>query len=181
MVRDGSGYVDFTAYQAMKNIEKGQNNMKCKHGDIFEYKLSTGEMKLAVIVSPDWRSDDRYVNVICMTDELKGDISVPVSTVHGLMYADCKMVSFADTRRLDSFVQSVKEAEMQKIDEGIAECLGIEPQVIEKEVVKEVIKEVPKEVVKEVATTDRVELAKAKAEADVYKSLYEQLLAKVMG
>lgn len=185
LLRNGSGYVDWTAYKAMKSAEKGQNQMTCNHGDIVEYEMKTGEAKLAIVVSADWRANDRFVNVIVMTDEPKGQIVVPITTKSGIMYADCGMTSFAETSRIGCFVQAAKESELNELEAGIIECLGFGAQVIEKEVIKEVIKEVPKEVVLPLEHTDltvdlSMDLAAAKKEAEIFKSLYEQLLEKML-
>ena len=179
LLRNGSGYVDWTAYKVIKNLGKGSSGMEFKKGEIFEYETANGNYRLALIVSADFRCEDRLLNGILLTEEPKGSVNVPI-TCRGIMYADCGMVSICADSKLGNYIKTITSAEQAEIDEGIAKCLGLESLIVEKEVVKEVIKEVPKEVVKEVATGG-MELAKAKAEADVYKSLYEQLLAKVMG
>jgi len=186
LLRNGSGYVDWTAYKAMKSTEKGQDQMTCNHGDICEYELKGSyEIKTALVVSADWRANDRFVNVIVLTEEPKGQISVPITTKSGVMYADCGMTSFAETSRISCFIQAAKASEMKQVEEGIIECLGFGGQVIEKEVVKEVIKEVPKEVILPLEHTDltvdlSMDLAAAKKEAEIFKSLYEQLLEKML-
>jgi len=183
LFRNGSGYVDITAYKAMKNYVKGENSMEFNRGELFEYEMrNTGESKVALVVSADFRSNDRFLNVIVLTDEPKGEVNVAITTNYGIMYADCGMVSFATNDRLINYLKHVKSEEMEQIDAGIAKCLGIESLVIE----KEVIKEVPNEAVIPMEHTDlsvdlSMDLAAAKKEAEVYKNLYEALLSKVMG
>lgn len=185
LFRNGSGYADFTAYIAMNNVQKelrkAEKKMEFMRGEIYEYEMPN-ECKTALVVSADYRAADRYLNVILLNSEPKGDTSVAITTQSGIMYADCGMVSYAVSSRLRNYMRIATSKEMEQIDAGICKCLGIESKVIEKEVVKEVIKEVPMEVSVPVEQNDMsAELVSAKKEAEIYKTLYEQLLAKVMG
>jgi len=185
LLRNGSGYVDPTAYSAIKNYMKEESRMEYKRGEIYEYEMvNRAETKEALVVSADFRAGNRYLNIIVLTDEPKGEINVPI-VCGGMMYADCGMVSFATNDRFGEFVRTARAEEMAQIDEGIAKCLGIEQKVVEKVVE---VPTIPVEALMEV-TPDGFrcdieaaeELAAAKAEANVYKNLYEQLLAKMIG
>lgn len=183
LFRNGSGYVDITAYKALSNIEKENNKMEFKRGEIFEYEMKDRyETKKALVVSADFRSGDRYINVIVLTDEPKGNINVPINC-QGMMYADCGMVSFATNDRLLDYIRTATAEEMSQIDAGIAKCLGIEQKTVEVPVEKVV--EVPVQVSAQYPSETHLKtaeaLAKARTEAGIYKNLYEQLLAKVMG
>lgn len=183
LFRNGSGYVDITAYKAINNIERSNSGMKYQRGEIFEYEMRDRyETKKALVVSANFRAGGRYISIIVMTDEPKGEVSVPI-VCQGMMYADCGMVSFATDDRFGNYIRSASAEEMAQIDEGIARCLGIEQKTVEVPVEK--IVEVPGNVV---SITDlssdegfSEELATAKAEAKIFKDLYEKLLAKVMG
>lgn len=174
--RNGSGYYDPTAYIAMNKYQKEERNaaMEILRGDLFSYEMNN-EDRVALVVSADFRKTDRYVNVILLTEEPKGIISHSVTTNSGVMYADCGMVSFAQNTRLGDYLKTISEKEMQAIDGGIMQCLGLDY------LQKEVVVEKPIEVVKGGAKGCEAELAQAKAEANVYKGLYEKLLEKVMG
>lgn len=149
--------------------------MSLYHGDLFEYEMrDREETKIALIVSADFRADDRFVNVIVLIDSPKGDLCVPVTTNRGVMYADCGMVSFATPERCIEYIQTVKAEEMKQVEENIARCLGIESIIIEKQV--EVVKEIPAKT----SGNCTEELAQYKAEAKIYKDLYEKLLGKVI-
>lgn len=170
ILRNGSGYVDWTAYQALKKYQKGEESMEFKRGEIYEYEMQNGKgIKYALIVSANFRTNNGYLNIIVLTDEEKEEAySVPI-VCGGMMYADCGMVSFGLKNRIGNYIRSATDAEMKLIDEGIAKCLGIEQKAVEKVV------EVP------VKDNTSEELATAKAEAKIFKDLYEKLLAKVMG
>lgn len=173
LLRNGSGYVDITAYKAINNLER-MKKMEFKRGEVFEYETNSGEIKSALVVSADFRAESNYINIIMLTDAPKGDVNVPIRTSGGMMYADCGMVSFALAFRMGQFLRVTTDDEMAQIDEGICKCLGLESKTIE----------VPVEKVVEVTPSPvqySEELATAKAEANVYKGLYERLLATMMG
>ena len=111
------------------------------------------------------------LSIIVLADEPKGSESVPITTGSGIMYADCCMVAFAQHDRFGNYLRTVKNDEMAKIDEGVAKCLGFEQKVVEKLV----------EVTPPPMVLPSEELATAKAEAKIFKDLYEKLLAKVVG
>lgn len=179
LLRNGSGYVDYTAYKAMTNIQKGENDMEFKRGEIFEYEQAgRGEIRKALIVSADFRSKDRWLNAILLTEEPKGNINVPI-VCEGMMYADCGMVSFVSNDRLDNFIRRATDAEMQEIEKGIAKCLGIELKMHSDELLAETTPILPAQ--ESTVEFFSEELTEAKAEAKIYKNLYEKLLAKVMG
>lgn len=179
LFRNGSGYVDITAYEALKNIEKENSNMEFNRGEIFEYEeVGRAIPRKALIISADFRTNERWQSIILLSEEPKGKINVPI-VCEGKQYADCGMVSFAVTDRLGRYIRTATASEMAQIDEGVAKCLGIEQKTVEVPVEKVV--EVPAQYPSETHLKTAEVLAKAKTEASIYKNLYEQLLAKVMG
>jgi len=182
LLRNGSGYVDFVAFEAIKNIEKEKKAM-FKRGEIFEYEMrDRGDVKMALVVSADFRANDRFVNIIILNENPVGEVTVPI-VCRGKMYADCGMVSFAHTDRMLDFVRKATDAEMAQIDAGIMECLGLERKELELPEAKiPEFKEIALMPMQEAKVeTYSEELATAKAEANVYKDLYEKLLAKMLG
>lgn len=185
LLRNGSGYVDITACKALSNIEKEKNNMEFNRGEIFEYE-EVGRMttRKALILSADFRSNDRWHSVILLTEEPKGKINAQI-ICEGMMYADCGMVSFASADRLGRYIRTATAEEMAQIDECVAKCLGIEQKTVEVPVEK-IVEVTPQPMILPEANEGAVEffseeLATAKAEAKIFKDLYEKLLAKVMG
>ena len=183
MFRNGSGYADPTAYKALSNIERDEK-MEFNRGEIFEYEeVNKGIYRKALILSADFRSTERWQSVILLNEEPKGKINVPIAC-EGMMYADCGVVSFAHADRLGNFIKRATEEEMAQIDEGVAKCLGIEIEPVYMDSSEE-IERLQHELRKcnniIPACDNTEELATAKAEAKIYKDLYEKLLAKVMG
>ena len=187
LFRNGSGYVDITAYKALSNIEKENNKMEFNRGEIFEYEeVGRETYRKALIISAEFRANDRFQSVILLTEEPKGEINVPI-VCEGMMYADCGMVSFATVNRIGRYIRTATAAEMAQIDECVAKCLGIErvdvgmPLGSIAEAVEPIIAEDATPISKPSVTFFSEELATAKAEAKIFKDLYENLLAKVMG
>lgn len=187
LFRNGSGYVDYTAYKAILNIERDKK-MEFNRGEIFEYETFKNENRKALIVSADSRKNNEIQSVILLIDEPKTDKAIPV-VCEGMMYAECDLISFVRSDRLINFIRVAREEEMAKVDAGIAQALGIEQEkteiVIEKrsepveftiEKNKPVIFD-PKPASVEVFSE---ELIKAQTEAETYKNLYDQLLSKVL-
>lgn len=187
-MRNGSGYMDLTAYKAMQNYQKGEQEMQCfNRGEIFEYEqVGRGDIRKALIVSADFRKNDKYISVILLNEEPKGNINVPI-VCQGQMYADCGMVSFAANDRLSNYLKTATAEEMAQIDEGIAKCLEIKmpKNVITFEKHHKELEELRNRLencqLAEVKNNYVQELAAARAEAGIYKNLYEQLLAKMLG
>lgn len=182
MFRNGSGYADPTAYKAFLNIER-DGKMEFKRGEIFEYAVKD-DTKKALVVSADFRKKDHMLSVIVLADEPKGSVSVPITTGSGIMYADCCMVAFAQHDRFGNYLRTVKNDEMAQIDEGITKCLGIEIEPVYMDSSEEVerLQQELRKCNNIIPVCDNTEeLAAAKAEAKIYKDLYEKLLAKVMG
>lgn len=185
LLRNGAGYVDFTAYKAILNYQKGENVMEYNRGEIFEYSTNNYDKKKALILSADFRKESRFISILVLQDEPKGAVNVPIRTAGGIMYADCGLVSFCSNDRLGDFLRITTEEEMQQVDEGIAKCLGIEQKTVEVPVLpvesKMEMKADTLTIENKLAVEAVEELAAAKAEANVYKNLYEQLLAKMIG
>ena len=184
LLLNGSGYRDFTAYKAMKNVQGGESYMSVLKGEIYEYDMQNGNTRFAIVISSNERSNDRYLSVILLTEEEKSKYSVPV-ICKGKMHCDCAAISFCYSDRLVEFIRQATDDEMKKIDEMLLKSLGINSQekVVEKtvEVVKEVSVDGHEQYPTEADLIRAEALAKARTEANIYKDLYENLLAKMIG
>lgn len=169
LLRNGSGYIDPTAYAAMKNFDKEQRCMQYKRGRIFEYDVKPGDTKTALIVSADHRAGDDWLNIIILADERKSDTNIPVAG----FFADCGAVSFAWANRFGGYIDKASDAEMRNIDAGIMYALGLESKSEQKTVS---VTPPPSE-----PQNFAVELAEAKTEARIYRELYERLMGDFAG
>lgn len=175
ILRNGSGYVDPTAYKAIKKYQEGEE-MEYKRGDIIWYETYGGKFKQALIVSADYRKNNLYQSIICLTEEPKTEDSVPI-VCGGMMYVDCGMVSFAPLDRINDYIRTASAEEMAQVDAILAKNLGIER--IEKAAKTQADTVAIVETKFELAKVSE-ELTTAKAEASIYKDLYEKLLAKMI-
>lgn len=185
IIRNGSGYVDVTAYKAITNYQKEVEKMEYNRGEIYEYEMNNNMgIKKALIVSANFRNGYGYLNIIVLTDEEKRDAYTVPIVCTGMMYADCAMVSFGRKHQLGNYIRTATDAEMKQIDEGIAKCLGIEIEPVYMDSNEEIerLQHELKKCNNIIPVCDNTEeLMQAKAEAGIYKNLYEQLLAKMIG
>lgn len=107
LLRNGSGYIDITAYIAIKNLDKGEKEMGFNRGEVYEYETAGG-IRNALIVSANSRANDRYINIILLNDERRGD-SCPITMVGGVMYANCSMITLTTSDKILGFIKTVKE------------------------------------------------------------------------
>lgn len=179
LFRNGSGYVDYTAYKAITNIERNKK-MEFNRGEIFEIETNGSENRKALILSANFRKNNRFQSIIVLTDEPKTEDAVPI-VCEGMMYADCDKVSFTTENRIINYIRTAWEDEMAKIDEGIAKYLGIEQEKIVVEKRSEPVEQqewvIPHEQMVKITVE---EFVKAQTEAETYKDLYNQLLSKVL-
>ena len=179
LLRNGSGYVDITAYKAIKNVERNTNMANCKRGEIFEVRMNNSdEIRKALVVSADFRSNRTWQSVLILMEEQKQEDWVPVMC-RGMMYADCSKLSYIDANRLYSYIRTATEDEMEAVDAMIAEYLGLKLEN-KAECVPELIQSIHKEPV-QVFKDNSEELAAVQKEAEIYKNLYNQLLEKLIG
>lgn len=202
-LRNIEGYVDPTAYLAMKNIERAERNrkMEIKRGDIWYVDKSyyTGSEQApgrpAVIVSNDKNNaNSDTVEVVYLTTAPKKDLPthVVIRSSPKESVAICEQVTTVSTERIGNYKGRVSDSEMMNIEIALMVSLDIncgpapakkqEPEV--REVIKEVevVKEVP--VIKEVPVADTdlaTELARTAAERDMLQKMYDSLLSRVMG
>ncbi len=129
--KNGSGYYDPTAFEAIINAGGGVNNMEVYKGDIFYIeKGKTGEKSPAVVVSATevieetgcaqvaWltnkeeNSSSTHAKVMCMTPSV----------------AICEKLSFAYLDRFGEYIRTCTEKEIQDIDNAMLATFGIERQ-----------------------------------------------------
>ena len=193
LLRNGSGYVDPTAYEALKNFKGVNKTMnEFKRGEIYEvdcFNSSINEPRYGIIVSANDREDSRYINVIVTSQSLKFDNEIPI-VCKGIYYDNCEKVTLLHVDKIGNFVKCASDYEMEQIDEGIARSLGIEPKTeyITKETQAAVqentldVEEAGTYIKLTIAEFEEMVASKTEAElkAKIYKDLHEKLLDKVI-
>jgi hypothetical protein len=160
LLRNGSGYIDTTAYEAMKKYDKEQREMKFRRGYIYEYEVKPGDIRPAIVVSADFRAGDDVLNVIVLSNDSKNARDVLVG---GCYYANPECVSFAWAYRLGDCIVGASLDEMEELDEEILRHLGLEREEREDDVAATPAAE-PRDF--------SAELIEAKTEARIYRELY---------
>lgn len=168
---NGEGYYDPTAYKAIEHAMRGkEKDMELYNGDIFEVRQTSGMTDTAVILSVHKRFSTALI--------LKDDPALPIK-VKGvrIQYVDPAMIGYIFNDKFTSFVRSLDDDEYKEIMQAVVNELGYVPDD----------RETGKEPAEEREITDGVvdlqtmeELTKTKAERDVYKSLYENLLGSML-
>lgn len=132
LLRNGSGYVDITAYKAIKNVERNMNMANCKRGEIFEVRMNNSdETRKALVISADFRIGRTFQSVVFLCDEQEQEDWVPV-VCRGMMYADCSKISYVDAKRLYSFIRTATENEMAAVQKEAEIYKNLYNQLLEK-------------------------------------------------
>jgi len=201
--KNREGYLDLTAYLALKNIEKEErkemkamSDFSVKRGDIFyiyKYNDTMGSEQQsgrpAVIVSNNIGNETSdTVEIVYCTTKPKNDLPthVLVRSTNQISTVICEQVTTVSKERLGDYVGSCFDEEMANID--IAICISLGLNISEKKEVKK-----PKEAFK-APETDRVSdsvlnteiaslneaIIRSNVERDTYKKLYEDLVSKMI-
>lgn len=207
--RNGAGYYDPTAFQAIKNTEKGAK----KQWKYIEETYSTSKKinqdtgRPAVIVSNnDINESQNMVEVVYLVE--KPNESLPTHTkvrCHLPSTALCEQVVSVSKDRIDGFIRTCTDEEIEKINKGLSISLGItesddtmaeklkeltdslsEAQRINDELRNRIKEEIDKQQelekqLSQIETENTDETIKVAAERDIYKDLYMKLTEKLIG
>lgn len=166
--RNGSGYVDPTAYKAIKQEDK---NEIVNNGEVWEITQNNGFKKYVVVLS----AHKGYATVLQLSEDNYGGYPV---NCKGVMYTDCGKLGYCFTDKFESYIRSLTDGEYQDLMANVAVKLGLPAgeQTAEVEKVIEKPVEIVKEIVKPDAETEKA-LTQAQTERDIYKSLYQDLIS----
>ena len=178
--RNGSGYYDPTASEAMNNYIN--ESLTMKSGEVWEIKMNNGKYQDVLILAVNGsvatclnlleRYESNLIEVICQ----------------GVRYVDTRKLQFTFQDQAVNFIRALSDDEFDKVMNSVAMKLGIDTKtVIQKVEVPVEVKEAPKKAAIEMTAdtirfnkVDSEELIMAQAERDIFKDLYEKLLADVM-
>lgn len=121
--KNAEGYMDLTAYDAIKRTEE-EEERGFRKGDIYEYSTAVGVTRYALIVSANERNRGEFLSIIVLHDEEKGNNSVPVE-LYGIMFANCDCVSYGHNSKFERLVGNATESEMKEIEAGIRRNFGL--------------------------------------------------------
>lgn len=120
--KNAEGYTDPTAYKAMKNVLEGERKMyEC--GQIYTFYWNESETKPMVVVSE--RNHAKHFIGIVLMDSPETPLSVPVCIDEKNFYAEPGRVSYTYKNKVGEYMCDATAEEIKKIQEGIADVLGI--------------------------------------------------------
>lgn len=120
------GYMDTTAYQALKNVYKGDYRMATwNDGDIIKLKLPDRREVYRVIL----KANDRYATTLSLYDDAcyENEYAIKTDEKGGKKHADLGRIAFTKNWDLDeaSFARAMDEEEFTRLLRKIGEVLGI--------------------------------------------------------
>lgn len=118
LMRNGSGCLDLTAYQAITHIEGGyaMDRNKPESGEIW----TTADDKDVLVL----QSFNNHSSVLYLSEkpsEAEGTIRV---IWHGVRYTSVSMISYAFNRKLVSFRRKINIAEQEAMQKAVREVFG---------------------------------------------------------
>lgn len=182
ILRNGSGYYDPTAFEAIKNIIKSEKVKKVKtmeKGEIWEIQQNNGTYKDVIVLSTGGD-----VAQVIQLSERGNDFSLTVNC-QGIKYTDPRKIQYAFSDVFTTFIRALRDDEYKNIMGAVAEVLGLStvqlPEADESQEEQEEWHPIPEpDIMPLPFECDPEALIKAQTERDVYKGLYEKLLADVM-
>lgn len=119
--RNGSGYYDPTAYEAIKHME--DEGMEMKRGYIYMCQRPGKEPELYLNISAEGRTG-MFASVLLLTekDDLKYGAAI---NCRGMKYVGCDLVMYLKKEYLTDFVKCATADEMAEVDRMVAKALGL--------------------------------------------------------
>lgn len=130
--RNGEGYSDPTAYEAIKNVLKGaKNTMDIYRGDIFFVEGNTNgyeKGRPCVIVSNNiGNKHSNMIEVVWLTTAEKKPLPTHAEVVAGQKAtALCEGIDTIKKDRLTNYMRTCTQNEMQAIDKALKVSLGLD-------------------------------------------------------
>lgn len=165
-----SGVKDVTAYKAILRSGGGTTNMgnlkdtyEINSGEVWEVE-NNGNTRTVVILA----CFERYAATIALQDTETCSNEVQIRA-RDIMYADAGRLGYMYYDKMVDFVRKLTAAEMEGLQEAIRDALNLE--TLQAETLGEAQGEIK---------TLREDLAAVVREAEVYKRLYEDMLARAL-
>lgn len=193
MYKNAEGYRDETACRAIiavareeriKSRKQEDKNMERenKTGEVWRTRTVTGTEKIVLVVA----DNGAMTYVINLAEEsIHTDIEV---NCEGLRYGSSSKMYYAPYRSFEEYLRTVTDEQLADIKNKLAVSIGIEPQIIEKEVIREAPVEasgvaIPAEPEKgcDVAEVHELMIRAERAEAllEEYRELYKNVIEKI--
>lgn len=152
-----------------------------KTGEVWRTRTVTGTEKIVLVVA----DHGAMAYVIHLAEEgVHTDIEV---NCEGLRYGSSDKMYYVPYRNFEEYLRTVSDEQLADVKNKLAASIGIEPQIVEKEVIRQVPVEAPSAAVptkteKECdAEVQELMIRAEKAEAllEEYRELYRKVIEKI--
>lgn len=193
MHKNAEGYRDETACRAIiavareerikrRKLQEDKNmERENKTGEVWRTRTVTGTEKIVLVVA----DHGSLAYVIHLAEEgVHTDIEV---NCEGLRYGSSDKMYYVPYRNFEEYLRTVSDEQLADVKNKLAASIGIEPQIVEKEVIRQVPVEAPSAAVptkteKECdAEVQELMIRAEKAEAllEEYRELYKNVIEKI--
>ena len=193
MYKNAEGYRDETACRAIiavareerikrRKLQEDKNmERENKTGEVWRTRTVTGTEKIVLVVA----DHGSLAYVIQLAEEgIHTDIEV---NCDGLRYGSSDKMYYVPYRNFEEYLRTVSDEQLADVKNKLAASIGIEPQIVEKEVIRQVPVEAPSAAVptkteKECdAEVQELMIRAEKAEAllEEYRELYRKVIEKI--
>lgn len=193
MYKNAEGYRDETACRAIIAVAREERiksrklkedkdmGTENKTGEVWRTRTVTGTEKIVLVVA----DHGAMAYVIHLAEEgVHTDIEV---NCEGLRYGSSDKMYYVPYRNFEEYLRTVSDEQLADVKNKLAASIGIEPQIVEKEVIRQVPVEAPSAAVptkteKECdAEVQELMIRAEKAEAllEEYRELYRKVIEKI--
>ena len=194
MYKNAEGYRDETAWRAIiavtreeiikrRKLQEDKNmGTENKTGEVWRTRTATGTEKIVLVVA----DNGAIAYVIHLGEEgMHTDIEI---NCEGLRYGSSDKMYYMPYRSFEECLSTVSDEQLADVKNKLAAVIGIEPQIVEKEVIREAPAEthgaaVPAEPEKgcDVAEVQQLTIRAERAEAllEEYRELYKSVIEKI--
>lgn len=194
MYKNAEGYRDETACRAIiavareerikrRKLQEDKNmGTENKTGEVWRTRTVTGTEKIVLVVA----DHGAMAYVIHLAEEgVHTDIEV---NCEGLRYGSSDRMYYVPYRNFEEYLRTVSDEQLADVKNKLAASIGIEPQIVEKEVIREVPTETPSTAVpaepgkvRDVAEVQELTIRAERAEAllEEYRELYKNVIEKI--
>lgn len=193
MYKNAEGYRDETACRAIIAVAREERiksrklkedkdmGTENKTGEVWRTRTVTGTEKIVLVVA----DHGAMAYVIHVAEEgVHTDIEV---NCEGLRYGSSDKMYYVPYRNFEEYLRTVSDEQLADVKNKLAASIGIEPQIVEKEVIRQVPVEAPSAAVptkteKECdAEVQELMIRAEKAEAllEEYRELYKNVIEKI--
>lgn len=194
MYKNAEGYRDETACRAIiavareerikrRKLQEDKNmGTENKTGEVWRTRTVTGTEKIVLVVA----DHGAMAYVIHLAEEgTHTDIEV---NCEGLRYGSSDKMYYVPYRNFEEYLRTVSDEQLADVKNKLAASIGIEPQIVEKEVMREVPTETPgaavpaePEKMHDVAEVQELTIRAERTEAllEEYRELYKNVIEKI--